>query len=622
MKHIKILGLLLVVGFLGILSSCSEDEEIQGALVIQTGLLKNVMYTSALCGGEISGGAEIGERGVCWSTAEHPTVTDAHTSDGKGRGEFLSEMSGLQEGTLYYVRAYAYTNEGIQYGDEKWCVTLAKGRPTLAMVSVTDVKTSSAIVKAEVFTDGGTEITERGFVYALSSAVEGELTLENAGKVKVDGKVGTLKCMLEELIDHSEYVCRAYVSYTGGTVYAQSLYFMTEMFPEPAVEITSIDDIRGESFQVSVKAVSGTPLPILEYGFVYGEVAVPTLEDTKVVLGEGDGEKSYKLEGLEQGITYQVRPYARNKNGVVYGEIQSVTTLSYKAIISTQLSAHITAHRAYAGGEVTSTGLLNAPIIEAGICWGTAHNPTIAGNKVMAEGVDGEHLKFEPLQLFPLNPNTTYYVRAYVTNEYGTTYGEEENFKTRQPVADYFKAEASKEDNPLFNALNLTADFLDKQASADQIEAYNKLVPILTSYGSRILKAYRISLGTNSSKDLSYIYTSLEYENSSGKAYSAIWRSQLAVNANYQYTVSHHAINTGNNNASNIINSAAKNGQTEDLERSMNYLTEGPFVIDWDTESSTTFNSAFYIIPLNAPEKYKRMEVYRNTKITVYDPWW
>ena len=96
MKHIKILGLLLVVGFLGILSSCSEDEEIQGALVIQTGLLKNVMYTSALCGGEISGGAEIGERGVCWSTAEHPTVTDAHTSDGKGRGEFLSEMSGLQ----------------------------------------------------------------------------------------------------------------------------------------------------------------------------------------------------------------------------------------------------------------------------------------------------------------------------------------------------------------------------------------------------------------------------------------------------------------------------------------------------------------------------------------------
>lgn len=94
------------------------------------------------------------------------------------------------------------------------------------------------------------------------------------------------------------------------------------------------------------------------------------------------------------------------------------------------------------------------------------------------------------------------------------------------------------------------------------------------------------------------------------------------MNANYQYTVSHHAINTGNNNASNIINSAAKNGQTEDLERSMNYLTEGPFVIDWDTESSTTFNSAFYIIPLNAPEKYKRMEVYRNTKITVYDPWW
>lgn len=622
MKHIKIFGLLLIVGFLGILSSCSDDEEMQGPLVIQTGLLKNVTYTSALCGGEISGGAEIGERGVCWSTAENPTVADTHTTDGKGRGEFLSEITGLQEGTLYYVRAYAYTNDGVQYGDEKYCVTLAKGRPTLAMVSITDVKTTSAIVKAEVFTDGGVEITERGFIYALSSAVEGELTLENADKIKVDGKVGALKSALEELTDHSEYICRAYVSYTAGTAYAHPLYFTTEMFPDPAVEITSIDDIRGESFQVSVKAASGTPLPILEYGFVYGEVAVPTLEDAKIILGEGDGEKSYKLEGLEQGVTYQVRPYAINKNGIVYGNIQSATTLSYKAIVATQLSARITAHRAYAGGEVTSTGLLNAPILEAGICWSTTPNPAITGNKVVAEGVDENHLKFEAIQLFPLNPNTTYYVRAYVTNEYGTNYGEEESFKTRQPVADYFKAEASSDDNPLFNALNLTANFLGQQASADQIEAYNKLVPILTSYGKRILKAYRISLGTNSSKDLSYIYTSLEYENSSGKAYSAIWRSQLAVDANYQYTVSHHAINTGNNNASNIINSAAKNGQTEDLERSMNYLTEGPFVIDWDTESSTTFNSAFYVIPLNAPEKYKRMEVYRNSKITVYDPWW
>lgn len=622
MKYIKFLGLLWIVGFWGVLSSCSDDDEIQGPLVIQTGLLKNVTYSTAVCGGVISGGEGIGERGVCWSTTEHPTVTDQHTTDGKGRGEFLSEIGGLQEGTLYYVRAYAYTSEGVQYGDEKWCMTLAQGRPTIAMISVSDVKETSAVVKAEVFTDGGVEITERGIVCALKTAVEGELTLENATKVIVEGKVGALKCALEGLTDHSEYICRAFVSYAQGTVYAQPLYFTTEMFPGPAVEIVNIDDIQGESFRVTVKAVSGTPLPILEYGFVYGENAVPTLENTKVALGDGDGEKSYKLEGLEQGVTYQVRPYALNKNGVVFGEIRSAVTLSYKAIITTQLSAHITAHRAYAGGEITSTGLLNAPITEAGICWSTSHNPVITGNKLAVEGVDGEHLKFEPVQLFPLNPNTTYYVRAYVTNEYGTAYGEEETFKTRQPVADYFKAEASTDENPLFNALNLTSDFLDEKASADQVEAYNKLVPILTSYGKRILKAYRISLGTNETKELSYIYTSLEYENSSAKAYSAIWRSQLTVDANYQYTVSHHAINTGNNNASNIINSAGKNGQTEDLERSMNYLTEGPFVIDWDTESSTTFNSAFYIIPVNAPEKYKRMEVYRNSKIIVYDPWW
>ena len=59
-----------------------------------------------------------------------------------------------------------------------------------------------------------------------------------------------------------------------------------------------------------------------------------------------------------------------------------------------------------------------------------------------------------------------------------------------------------------------------------------------------------------------------------------------------------------------------KNGQEEDLLRSVDYLSQSPFVIDWDNENSTTINSAFYIIPIKYPDKFKRMGVFRYTSLT------
>ena len=88
----------------------------------------------------------------------------------------------------------------------------------------------------------------------------------------------------------------------------------------------------------------------------------------------------------------------------------------------------------------------------------------------------------------------------------------------------------------------------------------------------------------------------------------------------YVYTVSHHQSN--GNNATNIYNSAVKNGQEEDLLRSVDYLSQSPFVIDWDNENSTTINSAFYIIPIKYPDKFKRMGVFRYTSLTPAEDWW
>jgi hypothetical protein len=84
---------------------------------------KPVIYitlNSAQSGGNISndGGANISERGVCWSTSPNPTIGNSKTIDGTGSGDFTSMPTGLSPLTTYYLRAYATNNVGTAYVSE------------------------------------------------------------------------------------------------------------------------------------------------------------------------------------------------------------------------------------------------------------------------------------------------------------------------------------------------------------------------------------------------------------------------------------------------------------------------------------------------------------------------
>ena len=72
------------------------------------------------CGGTVTdqGDSQIIVRGVCWSNAANPTIADPHTTNGYGAGSFSSLVEGLQMNTTYYVRAYVVTANGTAYGNE------------------------------------------------------------------------------------------------------------------------------------------------------------------------------------------------------------------------------------------------------------------------------------------------------------------------------------------------------------------------------------------------------------------------------------------------------------------------------------------------------------------------
>ena len=96
---------------------------------VVTALVTEITTNSAQGGGEVvnDGGAEVTERGICWSMNANPTLNDSHIALGTGTGVFTAMMNSLEANTTYHVRAYAINEAGTAYGLDKEFTTLQGG---------------------------------------------------------------------------------------------------------------------------------------------------------------------------------------------------------------------------------------------------------------------------------------------------------------------------------------------------------------------------------------------------------------------------------------------------------------------------------------------------------------
>jgi len=92
--------------------------------------------------------------------------------------------------------------------------------------------------------------------------------------------------------------------------------------------------------------------------------------------------------------------------------------------VTTQAVSDRTATSGNGNGNVTDGG--NAAITERGIVWATTTLPTTSNNKATAAGTVGAFTA----PITGLSLNTTYYIRAYAINIYGTSYGNEVTITT------------------------------------------------------------------------------------------------------------------------------------------------------------------------------------------------
>lgn len=231
---------------------------------VTTELISGITTNSANSGGNVTddGGLSVTERGVCWSTSQNPTILDNKTINGSGNGIYTSSITGLSQGTLYYVRAYATNSLGTSYGSEiSFTTNSAAIEPTVLTTAVTNIATTTASSGGNVTSDGGSVILERGICYSLSS----NPTILDTKVIDLTASTGIFTSDINGLIPNTTYYVRAYATNAIGTSYGLEQSFITEPLISSFPYNQDFEGLTNEGWKTAINTgtlnewVKGTP---------------------------------------------------------------------------------------------------------------------------------------------------------------------------------------------------------------------------------------------------------------------------------------------------------------------------------------------------------------------------
>jgi hypothetical protein len=235
---------------------------------------------------------------------------------------------------------------------------------------------------------------------------------------------------------NTTYYVRAYATNAQGTGYGNELSFTTtsQQLPPQSIPVIGSSQIqKTDSVYIGGGYISyDGGSAITQQGVCWNMTGSPTVNDNIVIddsTGQGFFYTNVNIPNT-CNITYYIRAYAINANGIAYGNEVVVGS----GLVSSFLNPILVSNN---GTNVTISSTILAdggcPITERGICWSVSSNPSLVlstGNLNPSYALNGIGIGTYTAEMQNLVPNNTYYVRSYAKTSTGTYYSDPTTFTT------------------------------------------------------------------------------------------------------------------------------------------------------------------------------------------------
>ena len=284
------------------------------------------------------------ERGFVYGTVPNPTIDgNKKIVSGRGTGAYSANITELSEGYTYYVRAYATNEQGTAYGVDV-SFSFVATMPKVSTLAVTNINigAGTATFNGKIDSLGDLGYTERGFVYGTMH----NPTVDRDSKTIVSGSgTGEFSINFSGLTMGHVYYVRAFATNEKGTAYGEELLLdMNAIMPEV---VTEEPELLSNTSVILNGTVTGVGDPAYtERGFVYGTMLIPSLENGAIkIVVEGTilGNFNAEVSDMVMGKTYNIRAFATNSEGTVYGEIKTIDPefREYRALPTFMHDGHV-----------------------------------------------------------------------------------------------------------------------------------------------------------------------------------------------------------------------------------------------------------------------------------------
>jgi len=353
------------------------------------------------------------------------TISEEETND--NGGDFPWEIPALEEAD-YQLTITSLENDEIFDTTDAFSIISGPTKPTVVNGSVTELLSTSIKIEGEITNIGleATQVDQYGHVYSQNNA--NPSTADFKTVLGSTPSAIVYESNITGLEPGVSYYVNAYATNSQGTSYGDVIT-VTPPAGAPIVTTTSVSEITNSSAVTGGNVTSDGGNDLTERGLCWGTSSPVNVDSNTILDGQNtEGSFTTSLTGLGVGSTYYVRAYAVNSEGIGYGEQLSFSTSAGAPTVETISGSTVDTNTIAVNGEVSDNG--GADLNSYGFVYSnTDSTPTISNSVIeVGDNIQGQF----NTEIDGLQPSTSYYVRAYATNEVGTSYGNTISVETEE----------------------------------------------------------------------------------------------------------------------------------------------------------------------------------------------